>query len=524
MAPWQRKIALGAAGALAVAGTITGALVASVPAGAAPPTDDEVRQVLGENAEKLAGGHWRIHLADGSSLLTHGPDPKPDHGTDMNPGDPERPPICAGDYYQQVLYAYPSTNRLATVTAQIRSAVRRMNAVLNEESVASGSRTADFKVLCDGTGQIQLNAFQSSGNSYTNIVNAAKAAGFNKSNVDYTIFYDGSSGACGVGSYYSDERLIVDNNNNKGGGYGISYSGCWDGRTPMHENGHNQGAVQYNSPYSTGSGAHCRDLADVMCYSDGGDRDTGTISRCTDRMHYDCGNDDYFDSAPEAGEYLATNWNIGSPLNRFVVFGTPVNSPPRPSFTYSCPGLTCTFTDTSVDTDGTITARSWNFGDGATSTATNPTHTYAAAGMYTVTLTVTDNSGASASTPGTPITVSTDPDPATPTLTSGQPVTFSLADGAETFYKINVPGGAAQLQVVLDGPSCPLGIFLLCPIDADLYTRFGTRPTATAYACRPFEGDADETCTHTSPTAGYWYVRVHSAGGSGTLTLRATVT
>jgi alpha-tubulin suppressor-like RCC1 family protein len=39
-------------------------------------------------------------------------------------------------------------------------------------------------------------------------------------------------------------------------------------------------------------------------------------------MHYDCGHDDYFDAAPEPGEYLASHWNVGSTLNRFIAFGT----------------------------------------------------------------------------------------------------------------------------------------------------------------------------------------------------------
>ena len=74
------------------------------------------------------------------------------------------------------------------------------------------------------------------------------------------------------------------------------------------------------------------------------------------------------------------------------------NAAPTASFTYSCSGLTCNFTDTSTDSDGSISSRSWAFGDGATSTATNPSHTYAAGGSYTVQLTVTDNGGATGTT------------------------------------------------------------------------------------------------------------------------------
>jgi len=47
--------------------------------------------------------------------------------------------------------------------------------------------------------------------------------------------------------------------------------------------------------------------------------------------------------------------------------------------------LTVSFTDQS---EGTITSRSWDFGDGARSTSQNPSHTYSSAGGYTVTLTV----------------------------------------------------------------------------------------------------------------------------------------
>jgi hypothetical protein len=90
------------------------------------------------------------------------------------------------------------------------------------------------------------------------------------------------------------------------------------------------GAVQPEAPNSTGSGGHCNEDADVLCYSpDGGDRNQGPeVERCPGALRFDCNFDDYFDSAPEAGEYLASHWNVGSPLNRFIqLAGAEVASP-----------------------------------------------------------------------------------------------------------------------------------------------------------------------------------------------------
>jgi hypothetical protein len=490
---------------LVVAAAIAAAAPSFASAEPAPP-------LLGSSATEVSPGHWRVRTADGYDLFTHGPDPKPDHGGGMGPGDPERAPACGTDYYQHVLYGRLSgaVDRLFLVKADIQAAVRRMNAVLDEESQLSGNRHADYKVKCDGTGAVQVDSFASPSMDYQTIVTYARASGYLLPNVDYSIFFDAQpANYCGLGSFIFDEDAN-NNSNNDGGGYAVSYNQCWNGETPMHENGHNQGAVQYNAPYSTGNGGHCYDENDVMCYSpDGGDKhQEGTINRCGDRIHYDCGNDSYFDSAPEQGEYLESHWNIGSSQNRFVVIGDPLNGAPTAAFTPDCTDLSCTFTDASTD-DGAIVARAWDFGDGGNSTATNPTHTFAEPGTYTVSLTVTDDGGLTAEA-AAPVTVppGVDPDPDTQTLTPGEAYD-DIAPPVDdwNYYKILVPAGRAQLQVVLDGPACVLA---LCNPDLDLHVRAGQRPTETAYQCRPFQVSNDETCTIASPAAGYWYVGVHN--------------
>lgn len=115
--------------------------------------------------------------------------------------------------------------------------------------------------------------------------------------------------------------------------------------------------------------------------------------------------------------YSTTTSDHHPVLTRYTMGGSPPpNAAPTANFTYSCSGLTCTFTDGSTDSDGTIAAWSWNFGDNGTSTAQNPSRTYAAAGSYAVTLTVTDNAGATGTTSQT-VTV-TAPAPDNITLTA----------------------------------------------------------------------------------------------------------
>jgi subtilisin family serine protease len=79
--------------------------------------------------------------------------------------------------------------------------------------------------------------------------------------------------------------------------------------------------------------------------------------------------------------------------------GTPPgNVAPSASYSVGCTALACTFTDQSVDQDGSVTAWAWDFGDQGTGVVPDPSHTFAAPGTYHVTLTVWDNMGAESST------------------------------------------------------------------------------------------------------------------------------
>ena len=272
-----------------------------------------------------------VKPAVGPPVYTHGPDPRPAAGAArgggraFGAGTTPRPPLCATTNYVHVLYARAlgARNRLRRSSKAIRASIARTNGVLNAESLASGGPTADYRVRCAADGQLAVDGILTQGGGFGQIIAAARASGFTAPDADYLVFYDGFAGnACGTATTYADDRLSPSNAANAGGGYGVAYAGCWTEETPMHEIAHMMGAVQYDAPHSTGTGTHCNEENDVVCYSpDGGDKNQGAVTNCVGAPRFDCNFDDYFDSAPEPGEYLSTHWNIGSPLNAFITFG-----------------------------------------------------------------------------------------------------------------------------------------------------------------------------------------------------------
>jgi PKD repeat protein len=108
-----------------------------------------------------------------------------------------------------------------------------------------------------------------------------------------------------------------------------------------------------------------------------------------------------------AGTYLlgiegqsSVNYDDYGSIGQYFISGTieggynmPNNENPFANFTSSVLDRTVSFIDTSTDSDGSVVAWFWDFGDGNTSTAQNPVHDYASDGDFVVSLTVTDNIG-----------------------------------------------------------------------------------------------------------------------------------
>ncbi|WP_267095822.1 S8 family peptidase [Xanthomonas sacchari] len=97
-------------------------------------------------------------------------------------------------------------------------------------------------------------------------------------------------------------------------------------------------------------------------------------------------------------------------------------------------------------------------------------------------------------------------------LQDGVAVTnLSANSGSSLNYTVKVPSGASSLVVTTSGGSG----------DADLYVRFGSAPTDSAYDCRPYKNGNNESCTFNSPQAGTYYVRVKAYSTFSGVSLKA---
>jgi PKD repeat protein len=114
-----------------------------------------------------------------------------------------------------------------------------------------------------------------------------------------------------------------------------------------------------------------------------------------------------------------------------------------------CPGMTVNFTDQS---SGTVTSRSWDFGDGGSSTLTNPSHSYASPGTYAVSLTVNGSTCSDTETKSAFVTVGSAPTAQFSASTTGGQVPLTvdftdLSSGSPTSWAWNFgDGGTATTQ------------------------------------------------------------------------------
>lgn len=309
--------------------TVT-ALLATLVVPAAAPARSCVEQIAAVGAACRVPGGFEVHLADGSTLFTHG-------------GDHPPPPIalgpsawgagdvsCVGDESSEphglAVYVQPSDlpNRHAEMTSDIQMQIETANAMLRAEAAEFGTDIS-YRMACTAGRPKVVRVVATATRAtitFDAIVNDLKSQGFSDSHQKYWIWLDGPQGLGGFGGFGSIENSSANapnNSNNFGPSYAVTFGythaqGGWF--VMMHEAGHNLGAVQ-NTAFMSSGGWHCNDGQDVMCYADGGSKSNYNPGVCT-VLHFDCRHDDYFNPRPPSGSYLSRSWNLAAPIDRFV--------------------------------------------------------------------------------------------------------------------------------------------------------------------------------------------------------------
>jgi hypothetical protein len=361
---WSRTGVVAATGRLATAVILVagGAFVELPPAAAAAA----VARVPVPDLGALCGTFRVIRLPDGRALCTHGADPAPP-GVDSRvprppvapgradgllfpdpPGDaPSRaaasPGIgCYGNGQDgnrvQAIYAFPSDrpDRYGQMVASIRQWAAETDAVYQSSAAQTGG-TRRIRFVTEGNCDLSVTrvALSSHGDDTLDTTIAELAAqGYSRSDRKYLVWMD-STELCGIGTYYADDRPTADNFNNGRSGIPASVSridaGCWGlgsrGQSvEAHELMHSLGAVLPTAPNSTTNG-HCNDDDDRMCYADGSPLLVlRVICSSEQEALFDCHHDDYFNTAPPAGSYLATHWNAAGSSFLSTSFSSPTLS------------------------------------------------------------------------------------------------------------------------------------------------------------------------------------------------------
>ena len=197
-------------------------------------------------------------------------------------------------------------------------------------------------------------------------------------------------------------------------------------------------------------------------------------------------------------EAAETAWQTMNSMN--AGSGRSLNTPPNLiEIIPSIDGLQVSFDLTANDSDGSITAYDWDFGDGNASSVSSPVHSYASAGTYLVRARAVDNDGARNSkwiyvtvgpgwrtpTPTATETATTTPT-ATGTATSTQTAT-STATPTQTATKTATPTPTATRTAtptqIATGTATPTATRTATPTPTETETAT-TTPTLTATPTR----------------------------------------
>ncbi|MET7426200.1 hypothetical protein [Dactylosporangium sp. NPDC005555] len=360
--PGSRTNRLVVAAVAALGLVATGAFVGTASAGEGTirsvgvPANDTAKGLVYDGLQRRPAGPCGAGLLEvkGTSpiMCTHGPDTAP-AGLSVKTSVPalagttgtaaaaaaQTLAVCEGDGTSgrrvEVLYIHGTTSRYSQYLETFRTLAEGVDTIFNESAKETGGErhvryvTETVNGACRPVVRdVKIADAALNANDWAPLLNAVKAAGYNRTDRKYLQFVDANV-YCGIGGLAGDTRKSDANRSNTGPEYARADNGCWSAGVAAHELGHTLGAVNNNAPNASGYG-HCTDEWDVMCYKDGDNVVIRTV--CTNRSHddrLDCNHDDYYHTNPPAGSYLAQYYNVAD--NLFLIKGGGSNPPPPDS-------------------------------------------------------------------------------------------------------------------------------------------------------------------------------------------------
>jgi hypothetical protein len=235
--------------------------------------------------------------------------------------------FCTGDGADgrriQAIYARPESrpDRYSAFLASIRQWAAGVDSVFDQSAAQTGG-SRHLRFVHDGSCTLTVDnvVLSASGaDSMYATMDELDAKGYDRSDRKYLVWMDATV-YCGIATLSEDDSPGQRNSSELGPDYARVDAGCW-GLQPSveaHEVMHMLGAVQDSAPHSSGAG-HCVDEYDRMCYEDG---TLPLVYLCPTNsleLLFDCNHDDYFNTNPAPGSYLATHWNAAA--SSFLVPG-----------------------------------------------------------------------------------------------------------------------------------------------------------------------------------------------------------
>ncbi|MEU7789059.1 ricin-type beta-trefoil lectin domain protein [Amycolatopsis sp. NPDC049159] len=259
-----------------------------------------------------------------SAAATDGTEQLPGHlRTPSAPVAAPRSAVCDGDGVSgkrvQALYVRGNgqADRYAQFAGQFQTFASQIDDAFAEAASRLGGGVRHVRYVTDASCRAAVgNVVIAQGDMATvdTITNAIKAQGYNRADRKYVVWYDKDGCGLAFGNGGNDSPSSG-NPYNAGPHYATVGTGCWSWQATGHELLHTLGAVQGSAPHSSAYG-HCWDDEDIMCYDDGGlpNPPGGLVKVCpgAPENQLDCLGDDYFNTNPAAGTYLATHWNVAN--------------------------------------------------------------------------------------------------------------------------------------------------------------------------------------------------------------------